>query len=92
MAARSLNLIQIFQHLSRRIQRLRQRPLKRIVPEIRGEPTEALLDHCGAPQDLLTERISRTVRLRVELFAGKTRDQIKRSSMKIRELGIEPVD
>src|SRR5215210_7167323 len=79
VAARHLNLIQIFLHLSRAIQRLRQRPLKRIVPEIRGEAAEALLDHRGAPQDLFSERVIRTLRLRVELLTAQTRDQIERS-------------
>lgn len=74
VAARSLNLIQIFQHLSRGIQRLGQRPLKRIVPQIRGEAAEALLDRRGAPQNLFSARINGTFGLRVEQFAGKTRN------------------
>ena len=92
VATRSLNLSQIFQHLCRRIQRFRQRPLKRIVPKIRSETTEALLDRRGAPQDLFSARIDRTVGLRVKQFAGKTRDQFMRSLVNIGELSIEVLD
>jgi len=92
VAARNLNLIQIFSYLSRGIQRLRQRPLKGIVPEIRGEAAEGLLDHRGASQDLFPKRISRALRLRVEPGGGKPRDQIKRSRVQIHEVRIEAVD
>ena len=92
VTARALNLIQIFQQLCRRVQRLRERPLKRIIPEIRCQPTEALLNRRGAAQNLFSTGIDRTLGLGVEQFAGKTRNQFMRSRVKIRELRIELVD
>lgn len=48
----SLDFVQIFRHALRRRKRFWQRPLKRVVPEVRRETAKSLLDRRRASEDV----------------------------------------